>query len=208
MIAREFWAQLESWLDEHEPSMKALIRPAATEAEIAAVENATGYTFPSELRASYLLHDGCEANSGLLCGIGLMSLEAMTTNWEMWAEIGRDDDESLNESCSSVPPDAVQVKYANATWLPFAGDSQHYVAIDFAPGPAGRVGQVISSGRDDEIRHVIGATVGDFFSFVIKHLKSGKVCIAPAEIGDVPRYLCIGDSHDLLTALPELLTVK
>ncbi|QDU99020.1 SMI1/KNR4 family protein [Lignipirellula cremea] len=208
MNATEFWAQIESWLDEHEPSMRSLIRAAATETQIAAVETATGYTFPPDLRDSYLVHDGCDSNSGLVCGIGFMSLESIRSNWEMWNDIAEDDDEDLNEPCQSVPSDAVQLKYANAGWLPFAGDSLHYIAVDYAPGPAGSRGQVINSGRDDEIRHVIAGTVSDFYTFVIQQFHSGAISVVPAENGTAPRYLRVGASDDLLTALPELLAAQ
>ncbi|MFJ5049798.1 SMI1/KNR4 family protein [Streptomyces sp. NPDC088719] len=52
------WERIEKWLRAHAPASAALLRPAAGEADIAAVEEAIGVTFPPALRAWYRLHDG------------------------------------------------------------------------------------------------------------------------------------------------------
>lgn len=54
------WERVENWLRAHAPASAALLRPAAGEVEIAAVEKTIGVAFPPALRAWYGLHDGID----------------------------------------------------------------------------------------------------------------------------------------------------
>jgi cell wall assembly regulator SMI1 len=104
-----------------------------------------------------------------------------------------------------LPKGAVKKLYANRGWVPFAGD-QNYVAIDFDPGPKGKVGQIINAGRDDEIRHVIADTFGEFLEFVAELFTGGKVELSSDDPPEEPCWLHVkGTDDDLLTGLPELL---
>ena len=126
----------------------------------------------------------------------------------MWPDVAADDDQDLNEPCESVPTGAVQLKYAHSGWLPFCGDSQNFVAVDFAPDSAGTTGQIINTGRDDEIRHVIASEITGFFDFVVQQFSAGRISVRSSETDSIPRWLAVNESADLLTALPDLLTAK
>ena len=96
----------------------------------------------------------------------------------------------------------MKLRYANRGWLPFAGNGQNFVAIDFDPGPAGTVGQVINTGRDDMTRHVIAATFSGFIEFVARCFAEGRVVRSDT---DDRRLQLAGDGGDLLTRLRPLL---
>ncbi|SMR56631.1 unnamed protein product [Zymoseptoria tritici ST99CH_1A5] len=75
----------------------------------------------------------------------------------------------LLDKQDSQPPNAIQKAYAHPAWIPLARDwGGNNIAIDLAPGPAGRWGQVILMGRDYDCKYVISrswsaflATLGD-----------------------------------------------
>lgn len=54
------WERIEEWLHAHAPASAALLRPPASDADLAAVEERIGVTFPPALRAWYRLHDGID----------------------------------------------------------------------------------------------------------------------------------------------------
>jgi cell wall assembly regulator SMI1 len=202
------WAVIHDWLGLHHPSMLTLLHGPAKAADIKRLEKQIGQALPDNFQASYRIHDGSDRNSGVFVGLSLMSLSEVGRTWEGWAEIADDEEivEDLSEDCQSQPPGAVKPLYANRGWVPFAGDSQNYVAIDLDPGPKGKVGQIINAGRDDEVRHVIADTFEGFLDFVAGLFQAEKVGLPPGEKADNPRWLGVkGKKQDLLTGLPELL---
>ncbi|MFF2520763.1 SMI1/KNR4 family protein [Streptomyces liangshanensis] len=60
------WARIESWLAHHAPHTHGLLRPPALPEDIEAAELRLGVTFPSDLRASLLRHDGVRLEQGTL----------------------------------------------------------------------------------------------------------------------------------------------
>jgi cell wall assembly regulator SMI1 len=202
VIVNESWDIIHAWLAQHHPSMLSLLRGPADRAALAGLEARTGRPLPEDFKRSYLIHDGSDDDSGPLAGLTLMSLSAIGSNWEMWASIAGEDYTDVDAECRSHPADAVKLQYANSGWLPFAGDGQNFVAIDFDPGPAGIPGQVINTGRDDMMRHVIAQSFGGFLAFVAKQFVEGRVVRSGAD----DRWLQLsGDGGDLLTALRPLL---
>ena len=83
------------------------------------------------------------------------------------------------------------------------------VAIDFDPGPEGKIGQVINCGRDDEIRHVIADTFTGFLMFVARQFVLGRVSLGADESPTKPRWLAVaGKKQDLLTGLRDLMGLE
>jgi cell wall assembly regulator SMI1 len=202
MTVDESWDIIHRWLTQHHPAMLSLLHGPAQPAALAALEAQTGHRLPDDFKRSYLIHDGSDSACGPLAGLPLMPLSTIASNWEMWASIADDDDADLNEPCRSHPAGAVRLRYANRGWLPFAGDGQNFVALDFDPGPAGTPAQVINTGRDDEMRHVIAPTFAGFLAFVARQFQAGRVVRSARD----DRWLELAaDGGDLLTGLRPLL---
>lgn len=78
----------------------------------------------------------------------------------------------------SQPPGAVQKAYAHHGWIPVARDwGGNNIAIDLAPGPAGKWGQVIIFGRDYDCKYVIARSWAAFLASFADDLCSGKTII-------------------------------
>ncbi|KAJ5888911.1 hypothetical protein N7495_008952 [Penicillium taxi] len=75
----------------------------------------------------------------------------------------------------SQPPGAVQKAYAHPAWIPLARDwGGNHLAIDLAPGPAGKWGQVIIFGRDYDCKYVVARSWSAFLAMFAHDLCSGK----------------------------------
>lgn len=75
----------------------------------------------------------------------------------------------------SQPPGAVQKAYAHPAWIPLARDwGGNHLAIDLAPGPAGKWGQVIIFGRDYDCKYVVARSWAAFLATFADDLCSGK----------------------------------
>lgn len=78
----------------------------------------------------------------------------------------------------SQPPGAVQKAYAHPAWIPLARDwGGNHLAIDLAPGPAGKWGQVIIFGRDYDCKYVVARSWAAFLAVFADDLCSGKTIV-------------------------------
>lgn len=75
-------------------------------------------------------------------------------------------DELLDKQ-QSQPPNAVQKAYAHPAWIPLARDwGGNLIAVDLAPGPMGKWGQIILCGRDYDTKFVIARSWAVFLACV------------------------------------------
>jgi cell wall assembly regulator SMI1 len=75
----------------------------------------------------------------------------------------------------SQPPNAIQKAYAHPGWIPLVRDwGGNNLAIDIAPGPAGKWGQVILFGRDYDCKYVVARSWSDLLAMVADDMNSGK----------------------------------
>ena len=86
--------------------------------------------------------------------------------------------QELLDKQDSQPPKAIQAAYAHAGWIPLARDwGGNNIAVDLAPGPAGRWGQIIIFGRDYDCKYVIARSWSAFLAMVADDLCSEKVFV-------------------------------
>lgn len=86
--------------------------------------------------------------------------------------------QDLLERQDSQPPGAVQKAYAHPAWIPMARDwGGNYIAIDLAPGTAGKWGQVIICGRDYDCKYVVSRSWASFLATLADDFCSGKVIV-------------------------------
>jgi hypothetical protein len=72
----------------------------------------------------------------------------------------------------------VQKAYAHPGWIPLARDwGGNNLAVDLAPGPTGKWGQVIIFGRDYDCKYVVARSWSAFLAMVADDLSSEKVFV-------------------------------
>lgn len=81
----------------------------------------------------------------------------------------------LLDKQDSQPPNAIQKVYAHPAWIPLARDwGGNNIAIDLAPGPTGRWGQVILMGRDYDCKYVISRSWSAFLATLADDMHTDK----------------------------------
>lgn len=98
---------------------------------------------------------------------------------------GRSWRQELLDRQTSQPPKSIQKAYAHPAWIPLARDwGGNNIAVDLAPGPMGKWGQVILFGRDYDCKYVIARSWSHFLSIVADDITSSKIII-DEESGDM-----------------------
>jgi cell wall assembly regulator SMI1 len=93
---------------------------------------------------------------------------AQTSNNPMWRQ-------DLLARQDSQPSGAIQKVYAHPSWIPLVRDwGGNNLAVDLAPGPTGKWGQVILFGRDYDCKYVVARSWSAFLATVADDLNSGK----------------------------------
>ncbi|PGG98992.1 hypothetical protein GX51_06489 [Blastomyces parvus] len=86
--------------------------------------------------------------------------------------------QELLDKQDSQPPKAIQKAYAHPSWIPLARDwGGNNIAVDLAPGPAGKWGQVILFGRDYDCKYVVARSWAAFLAIVADDLCSPKTFV-------------------------------
>ena len=86
--------------------------------------------------------------------------------------------QQLLDRQDSQPSRAIQKAYAHPSWVPLARDwGGNNLAVDLAPGPTGKWGQVIIFGRDYDCKYVVARSWATFLATVADDLNSGKVFV-------------------------------
>lgn len=91
-----------------------------------------------------------------------------TSNNPNWRQ-----DLMLKQDC--IPANAIQKAYAHPAWIPLVRDwGGNNLAVDLAPGPGGKWGQIILFGRDYDVKYVVARSWSAFLALVSDDLNSGK----------------------------------
>jgi cell wall assembly regulator SMI1 len=86
--------------------------------------------------------------------------------------------QELLDRQDSQPARAIQKAYAHPGWIPLARDwGGNNLAVDLAPGPVGKWGQVIIFGRDYDCKYVVARSWSAFLATVADDISSEKVFV-------------------------------
>ncbi|MCJ1252014.1 Cell wall assembly regulator [Trapelia coarctata] len=86
--------------------------------------------------------------------------------------------QELLDRQDSQPPRAIQKAYAHPGWIPLTRDwGGNNIAVDLAPGPVGKWGQIIIFGRDYDCKYVIARSWSAFLAMVADDIGSEKVFV-------------------------------
>ena len=86
--------------------------------------------------------------------------------------------QELFDRQDSQPSRAIQKAYAHPGWIPLARDwGGNNIAVDLAPGPVGKWGQIIIFGRDYDCKYVVARSWAAFLATVADDISSEKVFV-------------------------------
>jgi cell wall assembly regulator SMI1 len=170
------WKRLKKALAAANPAVRATLKKGATEPKLAELEAALGVRLASDVRTSYLLHDGQKAGAdGLFpqefadldCEYVLMPASDIRAEWTTWtqmAERGNFAQKTPN------PDDGVRADWWNPGWVPIAsnggGDS---ICIDLVPADGGTIGQVILMNHEVPDRPRIAGSFAELLDRLAMH---------------------------------------
>ncbi|KAK5993469.1 Glucan synthesis regulatory protein [Cladobotryum mycophilum] len=188
------WRRIDAWAEENYPELFDQLCEGATNNDLNDVEHQLDCSLPQDVRDSMMVHDGQERGGnptgiifGSICrGKGIYSFQisrgkqrgflfqAATIFVLVVERTGRMETESPCQA-GLHPPNTVQKAYAHAGWIPLVRDwGGNNLAVDLAPGPAGRYGQIIMFGRDYDTKYVVARSWSAFLALVADDLNSGK----------------------------------
>jgi cell wall assembly regulator SMI1 len=150
---QDVWNRIERWLAANVPDILDGLNPGATMREIEETETFLGVTFPEDVRASYLIHNGQSSESGALFGtFQLLALENIRDEWSVWKDLL---DAGDFDDARSEPDGPIVTDWWHPRWIPltYNGGGDHH-CLDLAPAPGGDVGQIIEMWHDDAARCV------------------------------------------------------
>lgn len=176
-------ARLDAWYAANLPPDQFAFNVPATEAQIDEVGRLIGVQLPRSYRDLYRWHNGENENGvGHIYGMPMLPLKQVIAQHQLWQETleGFDGDPYAIPG-GSWPKDAVDPAYTNPAWLPLTTDAGgNSIGLDFDPWPAGRVGQVIIFGRDEEVKVVLAESLGQFLNWIAGLLESGNFELEPS----------------------------
>jgi cell wall assembly regulator SMI1 len=87
------WKRIHSWHEENAPADYGSLRPGASNETIRAAEKTMELKLPTDVKASYRIHDGQSTEPGLVGGEGwrLLSLKEVVEVWGRWSRADPND---------------------------------------------------------------------------------------------------------------------
>jgi cell wall assembly regulator SMI1 len=179
----QVWERIEAWLAANIPSITAGLNPPASSRELIKTERLLGLRFPEDLRQSYLRHNGqCGRSHGLFTGNPWYPLEEVRNDWQMRQDKLDSGEFKGERSCADGV--TVRTDWWHPRWIPitYMDCERHYV--DLAPGPEGRVGQVVGVWHDGWARAVVAGSFREWLTDFANDLETGWIVVCK-DIGEL-----------------------
>jgi cell wall assembly regulator SMI1 len=177
------WERIEAWLAANAPAKAGGFNPPASPRELAKTERVLGVQFPEDVRRSYLRHNGQSTEvSSMLVEWEWYSLDRVRSDWKMWK--GLLDGGVFAGSRSDT--DGLRIRkgdWWNPAWVPLACFEGDTLFLDLAPGPQGRVGQIIVMWQQCAQRLWGAASFTDYLALIADEMEAGRVAVHK-DLGD------------------------
>jgi cell wall assembly regulator SMI1 len=194
------WSRIDRWAEKNYPELFDQLCEPATMNDLNELEHELDCSLPMELRESIMFHDGQERGgrpTGIILGAMLLDCEEILDEWNNWRTVNVHylsqqplgglgapggskaanrmsiQGTQIQKRQDSHPDGHVQKVYSHPGWIPMARDwGGNYIAVDLAPGPLGKWGQVILFGRDYDCKFVVARSWAAFLATVADDLES------------------------------------
>ncbi|KAL1921081.1 uncharacterized protein VTP21DRAFT_11716 [Calcarisporiella thermophila] len=174
------WTRWENWLNANtkQELYSKTLKPGASEAEIASLEEQLGVKFPQDFRHSLKIHNGQEEIGGLIGGYTLLPLDQILSEWETWRDVYEeelDDDDSEQEVGESFGPIQMD-EWWHLSWIPITsngGGDGH--CLDLAPAEGGTIGQIFHFDHETRDKRWVASSFEEWMTKLIEQLENGCV---------------------------------
>ena len=170
-------ARLDAWYNAHLPSDRYVFNPPASDAQLDEFERLVGIKLPKAYRQLYRWHNGENDDRwGHIYGLPIVPLKVAASEWAAWNRVlAYFKGDRYVIPGAGWPAGAVDPAYINPRRIPLTIDgSGNSIGLDFDPWPAGRVGQVILYGRDEDVKAVLAPSLGALLGWIADLLESGN----------------------------------
>lgn len=175
----EIWERLENFLRQNAPKIYEGLASGATEDQIIAVEQICGFSFPTDVRQSYLRHDGQLGDFGEPQGgtfipdcFGLLSMSKVLYKWQGNVDTLEDLGDEIPDGHRASP--GVKAVFLDHAWVPFAKDiGGNQLCLDFDPAPGGIVGQIVEFDHEADGQQCLAPSFRAWLSGIVDDLEAG-----------------------------------
>ncbi len=174
---RRAWREIEAGLAALDVAGVRLAE-GASEAKLKEFEEETGVALPEEVRELFAGHDGQIGHEVGAVGFHFVSLDEtrkISSDWAAVREKLGEGAKPLDRVCTSRPPKAIQRKYSAPGWVALLRDDEgNYIGVDLEPGPAGKRGQVLNFGRDEQTKYVLFPDAGELLEWLASEFRAKR----------------------------------
>jgi cell wall assembly regulator SMI1 len=169
----ESWERIVAWLQEHAPRHSFPLNPGASDAAIAAFEDAIGSKLPDDFKESVRLHDGGD------CWIPpshgeLLSLDKILEQWRMYQSWQQRGDYA---GADWIPPQIkgpIKPVFWNLKRIYITDNSGDHLTLDLDPPEDGAYGQILDHSHEVGPTEVVAPSWSAFLRQLVDDLESGK----------------------------------
>jgi cell wall assembly regulator SMI1 len=186
-LMEKVWQRIENWLNANAPPIAAGLNPPASAGELVETERLLGVQLPADVRAAYACHNGQSFNSPWMMDCWeWLSLERIREEWNVWK--GLLDSGEFTAIQNDANGIAVRKDWWNAAWIPltYSGSGDHH-CLDLAPGPKGKIGQIIEMWHDEGSRPVVANSISEWFTSFAEALENDEFVLSEEYGGLVRR---------------------
>lgn len=185
MGTKEVWREYVAHLKKHVPAAYANLAPGASKETIARLEATLGVELPESLKVVWRLNDGqrktmlqgAPLTTPSLPTLSFLSTAHVAAVWTSWAKlrqrIGEKELAELGARAVTMIPHVVKPRFSSPLWIPLWADPirANYIGLDFDPGPAGLVGQIINFGEEETRLCQYGVSFDDLIGSLLYEVK-------------------------------------
>jgi cell wall assembly regulator SMI1 len=152
-----------------------------------------------QLRTLWSLTSGQQPGTlgilGGLCLLGPVESQLESQKWQrlMTSGVGLQAvAQPVWDASRSLDPDAVRAVYFAAGWIPVLSEplEANYLAVDLVPLPAGRPGQIVLCGRDEDEKCVVAPDLACLLQALAARVQRWCLAIARWESKAAHRTIC------------------
>jgi cell wall assembly regulator SMI1 len=199
MRTADLWTRHVAFLRDHVPAAHANLAPGADDHRIAALERTIGCRLPEPVKVVWRMNDGQRATmlgnhiveaTPCIPTLSFLSTEMVARVWTEWAELRRHlpphELDALHGATRSLVPGVVKPLYTSPLWIPLWADPTRpdYLGIDFDPDVAGRLGQIINFGRNEDDHFQAATDFDDLLACLVSEVESGRWRASTMGFGD------------------------